>query len=447
MENKFVRFAFLFFCIILLLNFPVFAQSGNAGDLKAQAALVSEFEINGLKILFKRRANSSTISVNLFLRGGTRNLTAETAGIESFMLTAATEASKKYPREMMRRELAKSGTVIGAGASFDYSALSMGTPRAEFERAFNIFTDVALNPTFKTNDVERLRTQIISGLRESDTDPDASLANLSQKSIFVGHVYANEPNGTIETVSKFKPEDLRRYHQNAMQTSKLLLVIVGDLDAEMLKTKIAAAFGKLPRGNYQEKPVAPLVFDKPSVNITARDLPTNYVQGSYAAPALSNEDIYAMQVATAILQERVFYEVRVLRNLSYAPSANLDTRAANTGGIYVSAVDANQSVSIMLDEIKRLQTDSLNEQIVEGATGQFLTTYYLGQETNAAQAADLARYELTGGGWRNAFLFLDKIRAVKSADVRRVAQKYMKNLKFVFLGNPNYVNRETFTKQ
>jgi len=235
-----------------------------------------------------------------------------------------------------------------------------------------------------------------------------------------------------------------------MQTSKLLLVVVGDigdLDVENLRSKVVATFGKLPRGNYQEKAVPALAFEKPSLDVTTRTLPTNYVQGTYAAPPPSDPDIYAMRVATAILTDRVFEEVRVRRNLSYAPSASLEDRAANTGGIYVTAVDANQSVGIMLDEIAKLQKKTVDDSTVSGVTGQYLTTYYLGQETNAAQAADLATNELVGGGWRKAFEFLDKIRAVSPADVQRVSQKYMRNIKFVVLGNPSNVNREIFTKQ
>lgn len=439
------RITFVF--LILLFVLPALAQQNAVGDLKAQAALVSEFEINGLKVLVKRRMNSPTVAAGLFLRGGARNLTAETAGIESFMLSAATEASKNHPRDVLRREIAGTGAVIGSGASYDYSALSLGTPRADFDRAWSIFTDVALNPTFAAADVERIRQQVLTGLREQNSDPDSSLSGLQEKAVFAGHPYANDPSGTIENISKFKAEDLRAFHKEAMQTSKLLLVIVGDLEAETLKPKIAASFGKLPRGSYQEKTAPVLSFDKPSLEITNRTLPTNYVQGTYSAPSPSDPDIYAMRVATAILTDRVFEEVRVARNLSYAPSASLDTRAANTGGIYVTAVDANQSVSIMLDEINRLQKKLVEDSIVSGVTGQYLTTYYLGQETNAAQVADLATNELVGGGWRKAFEFLDKIRAVTPSDVQRVSQKYMRNIKFVVLGNPNYVNREIFLKQ
>ena len=64
-----------------------------------QAALVTEFEVNGLKVLMKRREGSLTVAAALFLRGGVRNITAENAGIESLMLAAATEATTNFPRE------------------------------------------------------------------------------------------------------------------------------------------------------------------------------------------------------------------------------------------------------------------------------------------------------------------------------------------------------------
>jgi zinc protease len=137
----------------------------------------------------------------------------------------------------------------------------------------------------------------------------------------------------------------------------------------------------------------------------------------------------------------------VKRNLSYAPSAFLSSQAANVGGIYVSAVDANQAVRVMLDEIRRLQTQAVSETDITGVVSQYLTTYYMGQETNAAQAASLAEYELIGGGWRNSFDTIARLRAVSPTDVQRVSQKYMRNIRFVVLGNPAQIDKTVFTGQ
>jgi predicted Zn-dependent peptidase len=143
----------------------------------------------------------------------------------------------------------------------------------------------------------------------------------------------------------------------------------------------------------------------------------------------------------------VFEEVRVKRNLSYAPDAFLRNQAANVGGLYVTAVDANQSVRIMLNEISKLQQQPVRADEIQAVVAQYLTTYYMGQETNAAQAGELAQYELIGGGWRTSTDFLEKLTAVTPTDVQRVAQKYMRNIRFVVLGNPQSVDTGVFMGQ
>jgi predicted Zn-dependent peptidase len=185
----------------------------------------------------------------------------------------------------------------------------------------------------------------------------------------------------------------------------------------------------------------------PTLAVTARDLPTNYVQGAYAAPSTTSPDIYPIRVATNILRNRVFQEVRVKRSLSYAPDAFLSEQGANIGGLYVTAVDANLAVRVMLDEIATLQNEDVSADELKAITQSFLTTHYLDQETNAAQAAALARDELIGGGWQNGLNLLEKVRAVTPQDVRRVANTYMRNLQFVVLGNPQKIDRQVFLRQ
>jgi zinc protease len=412
-----------------------------------QAALVSEFEVNGLKVLLKRREGSLTVAAGLFIRGGASNINAENAGIETLMLSAATEASANFPREKMRSELSRMGTVIGSSSNNDYSVLSLASTRMHFDRSWEMFTDVALRPSFTKEDVALVQQRQVVSLSDDTDNPDVYLQKLQERVAYAGHPYLNSTNGTPETVSKLTPDDLRAYHTKLMETSRLLLVIVGDLNPNDVRGLVTASFGKLPRGSYTPKPLPQLAFDKSTVEVTPRELPTNYIQGLFTAPSLTSPDIYAMRIASSLLRDRVFEEVRVKRNLSYAPDAFLRTQAANVGGLYVTAVDANQSIRVMLSEIARLQSEPVSAEDIQAVVAQYLTTYYLGQETNAAQAGELAQYELIGGGWRNSVNFLEKLTAVTPADIQRVSQKYMKNIRFVVLGNPKSVDTGVFTGQ
>lgn len=438
-----------FLPVLIVLSFVSFGLAQDAGRASqaAQVAQVREFDVNGLKVLVKRRPLSPTVAAGLFIRGGVKNVTAQNAGVENFMLGAMTEGSKAFPRETLRRELARTGSSIGSSAGYDFSVVSLASTRQHFDRSWEIFTDIVLNPAFAQADVNLAKDRILTSLRDDTDDPDGYLQVLQNKVIYTNHPYANDPRGTLETVGRFTAEDLRAYHRKTMQTSQLLLVIVGDLDAAELQKRITDAFGQLPKGNYKEQPAPAFNFTQPTLDITQRSLPTNYIQGVFDAPSLSSPDFYAMRVATTLLRDRVFEEVRVKRNLSYAPSADMNSLGVSTGNIYVTAVDANQAITVMLNEIKTLKEEEVDPREISGVTGQFLTTYYVGQETNAAQAAELAKYELIGGGWRNAFNFLDKVKQVTPADVQRVSQKYMKNLRFIVLGNPTAINREIFLQK
>lgn len=434
--------------VLLTLVFLGFASVNFAQTKKPsiteQAALVTEFEVNGLKVLVKRRLNSPTVSAGLFVRGGARNISDKNAGVENLMLEVASEGSKKFPRETLRRELSRTGSSIGSGVNQDFSVMSLASTRKNFDRSWEIFADLALNPTFAPADIEQAREVIAAGLREQETDNDNFLQTLQDRVIYAKHPYANDVRGTLDSINRLTAKDLSDYHRKVMQTSQLLLVVVGDIDANELKARVAATLGKLPRGDYKEQNYPALDFSKATLDVTPRTLPTNYIQGVFNAPSLNNPDYYAMRVAMGILQSLVFQEVRVRRQLSYAPNAELESYSANTANIYVTAVDANQAVGVMLDQIKNLKTQTLRPETIEGIAGHFLTVYYLGQETNAAQAAELAKYELIGGGWRNAFQFLDKVRDVKPEDVRAAANKYMKNIRFVVVGDPAAINKEIF---
>lgn len=430
----------------LLISFAaaIAAQATSSNGFAAQAALVTEMDVNGLKVIVKRRASAPTVAGGLFIRGGARNISDKDAGIENLMLASAVEAGTKIPRAVVRRELSRLGSGIGPAVSNDYSVVSFVSTRANFDRLWEIFSEVMLDPAFMAQDVDLNRERILTALREEGTSPESALQALHDKTVYAGHPYANDVNGTAANIGRFTPAELRAYHKGVMQTSRLLLVVVGDVDPETLRARVASTFGKLPRGDYKEAPLPSLDFSKGSLNVTARALPTNYVQGSFGAPALRDPDYYAMRVATSILATLVNQEVRVKRQLSYAPDADMNNFAANTAMISVSSTDPSLAVSVMLEQIKLLQERTLPDEIIVDLADFFLTKHYLALETNAAQVGELARYELIGGGWRKSFEFLEGVKSVKPADIRAVSNKYMRNIRFAVVGNESAITRRIF---
>src|SRR5262252_6257322 len=97
-------------------------------------ASTSEFEVNGLKVIVKQRPSVRTVAAGLFIRGGSAELTPQTAGVEALLLDAMTEASAHFPRALLRSELSRLGSSVSFGVNRDYSVVSMASTRENFER-------------------------------------------------------------------------------------------------------------------------------------------------------------------------------------------------------------------------------------------------------------------------------------------------------------------------
>ncbi|MGQ9896098.1 MAG: M16 family metallopeptidase [Acidobacteriota bacterium] len=409
------------------------------GQLRPQD-FVTEQTVAGVKTLVKRRPGSQTVAVGLFFAGGASCTTATQAGIEALTLATATEASRRFPRTILRRETARLGCSLSYLVTYDYSALTLATTRQTFEQSWKLFADVVRHPRFTAEDVRLTRERLRAALLDDEDNPDALLQQTQAKAIYRQHPYAAPPMGTPEALARLGVADVRAHHAQLLMTKRMLLVVVGDVAPERIAAEAARLFAGLPAGT-SPKPVPSLSWTKSDVTFVNRSLPTDYVQGVYSAPPLTAPDFPALRLAAAVLRDRIFEEVRVKRNLSYAPTAFLTAQGANLGGIYVSSVTAEQAVKVMLEEIEQLKTELIEPSELRATVAQFLTLTYLAEETNSGQVAALALYELVGGGWREGFASLEQLQAVTPEQVQAAARKHMTNLRFVIVGDAERTRR------
>ena len=104
--------------------------------------------------------------------------------------------------------------------------------------------------------------------------------------------------------------------------------------------------------------------------------------------------------------------------------------------LYVTAVEPDTTLRVMLNEVHRMQSEELSEKELHDQLKVMVTQYLMDRETNATQAAELCKYELVGAGFKEADRVVDAMRSVSRADIQRVCQTYMKGLDFVLLGDP-----------
>ena len=419
---------------------PLEARRPPAIERNASDTATERFEVAGVRVILRRNVASDVVAANLYLLGGTQQLTPATAGIEALLLAASERGTRRYSRLEVQRAMARTGSVITIDPAEDWTLFGLRTLRSALDSSWAIFADRLVAPTLEPADVELVRAQLLAAARQRRDEPDAEVTHLADSLAFAGHPYALSPEGTEQSLASITVEQLRRYHAEQIVTSRMLLVVVGNVDRPTVERLVRGTLGRLPAGQYVWTPPAPPTARR-AIVVERRDLPTNYILGYYAGPPASHPDYAALRVASAVLSGSLFSEIRSRRNLTYAVDAPFIERAVATGGVYVTTVAPDTTLALMRRELDLLKTELLDRQALQRLVQRFITDYYLRNETNADQATALARAELYEGDYRAASRLMDRLREVKPEDVRRVARQYMRDFQFAYVGDPSRVSR------
>jgi zinc protease len=435
--------AFSLVCVALTgaISIAVAAANGRIDDATAVA-----YEVDGVRVIQRVDTASEIAVANLYLLGGTRQVTGATAGIEPFLLEASSRGTRSYPRERLRRQMARLGTSIVIAAEEDWTSIGIRATRATFDSTWAVFASRVVEPQLDSADVELVRAQLLSAVAQRRDDPDALLEFLADSSAFAGHPYSLSPAGTEQSISRISIADLRRYQREQFVKSRMLLVVVGNTRRPTVERLVRQTLGKLPAGKYKWTLPDTLPRLTSSVQVVSRPLPTNYVLGYYRGPAAGSKDYRALRVASAILTGQLFTEVRSRRNLTYAVEAPFLERAVAAGGLYVTTVNPERTLEIMRQELLALRSSQVTDEGLGRLVQQFTTEYFLDNETVGAQADFLARAELFAGDYKSAQTFAEDLKSLTPADVRAAADRYMRDIRFVYLGDPSKAPTRTMER-
>lgn len=399
-------------------------------------SLTTAREVAGVRIIQRINHRNDLVAVRLYLLGGTRQLTDHTAGIETLLLNAAAYGTDHHPGGQSQRAMARTGAVEVLEPEADWTVIGFITLRQDFDSAWVVFADRLTNPTLGPEAVRQARDQMLTLVRRRYADPDERIQIIANQGAFTGHPYALDPEGTEETLGAISNRDLTAYAHTQLVTSRMLLVIVGNVDTASVSALVTRTIGTLPHGAYKWTLPPPLPHqDRSHWLIETRDLPTNYILGYITGPPVSHPDYPAFRVATDLLSSRLYEKIRVERGLSYAASAPFLERAVGVGGLYASTPKPEEVLPIMYDQIRWLLQDPLDGFVLHQFVTSFRLQYVARNGSDADQADLLARAELYLGDYQKTDRFLQQLYRIGPEDVRRVADRYMRIIQWAYIGN------------
>ena len=167
----------------VLLTLAAFAQAAAPGRISvaANGSTTDFVTTNGLKTIHRLSPETTWWRSRSIFGAARRNITEKNAGVESLLFEVATEGTKNFSKSEINREMARMGTVIDGDSGYDFSVVAMRCVRQNFDRSWQLLTDMILNPAFDDKEVALVKDQIISALRQQNDSPENSVALLCNR--------------------------------------------------------------------------------------------------------------------------------------------------------------------------------------------------------------------------------------------------------------------------
>ena len=385
----------------------------------------------GITVWFVQDATVPVVSVQYAFEGGANQDPADKPGVATLVASLLDEGAGDLDSKAFRERLDNRAIDLNFNATRDHFRGNLRMMKDDRDEAFGLLRLALTSPRFDKDDIERMRAQIMSGLRRQTTDP-GSLASLKLLAMEFGdHPYGRPVNGTLESVPTITVDDLRGYTRRVLARDTLKIAVVGDIDAASLARLVDQTFGTLP-AQSDLTPVAEVkAAPPPQRSFIPLDVPQTVV--AYGGPGVKRDDpdFMAAYVVNHILgggglTSRLYTEVREKRGLAYSVSQYLSWMAHSAlfiGTTATRADRANETVEVIGREVQRMANEGPTQQELDEAKSYLKGSQMLALDTSTKLASGLLQYQIDNLGIdyiekRNAM-----IDAVTLDDARRVAKR------------------------
>ncbi|MDB4999706.1 MAG: hypothetical protein JWR76_783 [Mucilaginibacter sp.] len=418
-----------------------------AGSVKPAIAQQKAYEtmVDGVKVIVQPSGND-IVEVQTIIKGGVQNYPAAKIGIESMAINALTECGTlKHDKNSFKNQLEKISATVYGGSNKNYSVVRLNCIKGDFETAWPLYVEAITMPKFEPKEFERIKQDAITELKSEESQPDIAIDKYADKIAFAGRDYAKDPSGTPAIIQKLTPAETKAYYQSVLTKSRLLIVVVANLDRANIEAKVKTMLAGIKQGAPFELKKSFFRVYKNSFSSENRELATNYVEGVTSGPTPGTPDFDAFNVAMRIFADRHFLDIRTNNGLSYAPSAWFSSGATSAARFSVSTTQPDKYIAVFDKLVDKIKTQGFRADEVADMKVTYLTGFYYKNETNSAQAASLAANEVLHNNWRRSLTLVNDVKKLTAEQVSDAFRKYIGNIVWVYQGDTKKVNPLLYT--
>ncbi len=391
---------------------------------------------NGITLIHKKLTNAGIVDIKAEYRGGIVYESADQGyykGITNLMLSSMMKGTKTMDYSEIARRLDDLGAVLGRDIKRDAFGWTAEVVPANLAEFMDIFSDININPSFPVEEVKKEKEDVLNQIKQIKDSPASYLNKIFNELFFEWHPYGYPMMGEPDTIKRITVNKLKDWHDRYMTADNLIISVVGDVDADYIKSLLKEKFAGLKNGKESRPKLPVKITTEKKMLREVIDKNQSHIMIGFLGPKTNSSDYFPMRVLDNILSggmsSRLFTEIREKRNLCYTVYSTFDRNIENGAfRIYTATSPENEKKAVdeIFDVLRELTDKGVTDEEVKSAKSYISGMFKVGLQDYMAQADSYLSYELWGMGYKKVDEFLTEINKVTKADVNAAVKKFIK---------------------
>lgn len=381
---------------------------------------------NGIRVNYAQRTTVPVTQVALGFNAGYSADAPTGRGLQGMTLALLDEGAAGKSSQQIAEEEERLGAQIAAQGSADVSNVTLSALSANLAPSLDLLAEIVQRPDFNPPEVERVRTQILTGIAQEQKDPQ-NMAARALPTLLYGeaHPYAATGSGSPAAVKAFTREDLVGFQQRWLRPDNLEIFVVSNLPLSDVQQQLEQHFGTwaAPAGVAKGEKAFGATPPRPKaeriVLIDRPGSPQSYILAGQVTPIDPRGEMAPITGANDVLGgqflSRINMDLRETKGWSYGVRGTTQLNAKLVPYIVSAPVQSDRtgdSIAALRQDIreflssKGVTDEELSRTIanrINQLPGQFETSSAVlsAMQTNALYGRPDNYYELLAGKYRS----------------------------------------------
>ena len=384
---------------------------------------------NGLRVIVVEKHDVPLVASRLLIRTGEEADPADLPGLADLTASLLTKGTTTRTAEQIAREVEVLGATLDSGAGWDSSSVAISVMSSKLPKAMDYLADVARNPTFSNEELERERKQMLDAIRVALKQPRSLARRVAARVVF-GETPYGHAGATIESAEKVKRDDLVNFHREHYAPNNAILILAGDITPAAAKTLAEEKFGSWKASSSAAAPHAAAALPKPRVVVV--DLPNaGQAVVLVSRPGLARTDTQfpLAQVTNSVLgggySARLNEEIRVKRGLTYGAGSVFDFRREPgpfTASVQTKNESAGEVARLIVAEVAKMANEPVPAEELTSRKAALIGQFARSLETNAGLARRVGELALYGIDLSEIGRYIPSVESVTAAQVEEFSK-------------------------